>query len=431
MARILLAASSLYGHVRPLAQIGAAFRAAGHDATLLTGQSFRRIADRSDVRLISPAADNDHPAPSSSRRRLRSPAPWVRGRNAILDFFVRPLVAQAVALDAALDRGVNGNGFDAVVADVSFLGVQPLLVSTSSGDRPPVIGISVTPIIARSLDCPPFGTALPPWQGPMGRRRNRQVDWLLQHGPMRVVQRRIDAAVAAWGVRPGDVSFFDAITRFDRVFQLGLRELEYPRSELSSLVEFVGALPTICSCERHPPLALEGGKPIVHVTQGTIDNADHSRLLVPALRALASRGYPVIASTGGVCGASLRAAFGGRPGVQITEFVCYDWLLPQLDLMITNGGYGGVQLAARHGIPLLVAGDTEDKAEVGARVRWSGAGIDLRTGRPSPGRIGKAIDTLLADERYARRTAELAASAQHMGNPLDRIVGGVTELIRS
>jgi UDP:flavonoid glycosyltransferase YjiC (YdhE family) len=56
--------------------------------------------------------------------------------------------------------------------------------------------------------------------------------------------------------------------------------------------------------------------------------------------------------------------------------------------MITNGGYGGVQHALRHGVPVIVAGETADKAEVAARVQYTGAGIDLGTARrprlPSP-----------------------------------------------
>jgi hypothetical protein len=42
--------------------------------------------------------------------------------------------------------------------------------------------------------------------------------------------------------------------------------------------------------------------------------------------------------------------------------------------MVTNGGYGGVQQALANGVPLVVAGDSEDKPEVAARVRWSGTG---------------------------------------------------------
>jgi UDP:flavonoid glycosyltransferase YjiC (YdhE family) len=42
-------------------------------------------------------------------------------------------------------------------------------------------------------------------------------------------------------------------------------------------------------------------------------------------------------------------------------------LLPHVDAMVTNGGYGGVQQALAHGVPLVVTGDSEDKPEVAAR----------------------------------------------------------------
>jgi formate dehydrogenase assembly factor FdhD len=39
-------------------------------------------------------------------------------------------------------------------------------------------------------------------------------------------------------------------------------------------------------------------------------------------------------------------------------------LLPKVDVMVTNGGYGGVQRAVSTGVPLVVAGSTEDELEV-------------------------------------------------------------------
>ena len=58
--------------------------------------------------------------------------------------------------------------------------------------------------------------------------------------------------------------------------------------------------------------------------------------------------------------------------------------------MVTNGGYGAVQRAVSTGVPLVVAGNTEDKPEVAARVAWSGAGINLRTGTPTADRWSAA-----------------------------------------
>ena len=137
---------------------------------------------------------------------------------------------------------------------------------------------------------------------------------------------------------------------------------------------------------------------MVHVTQGTLDNADLGRLLVPAMAAMASDDVLVVATTGGPDPEPLRR---GLPdNVRLERFVPHDRLLPLVDVMVTNGGYGGVQQALAHGVPLVVAGDSEDKPEVAARVRWSGAGIDLRTGKPHPGTIARSVRQVLTDPSY-------------------------------
>ena len=46
----------------------------------------------------------------------------------------------------------------------------------------------------------------------------------------------------------------------------------------------------------------------------------------------------------------------------------YDELLPKTDVFVTNGGYGGVQIALRHGVPIVTSGGKEDKPEVAGRI---------------------------------------------------------------
>jgi UDP:flavonoid glycosyltransferase YjiC (YdhE family) len=58
--------------------------------------------------------------------------------------------------------------------------------------------------------------------------------------------------------------------------------------------------------------------------------------------------------------------------------------------MVTNGGYGGIQFALAHGVPLVVAGETEEKPDIAARVAWSGAG-NLKTGTPSADAVKAAV----------------------------------------
>ena len=91
----------------------------------------------------------------------------------------------------------------------------------------------------------------------------------------------------------------------------------------------------------------------------------------------------------------------------VAEYIPHDLLLPKVDVMVTNGGYGAVQRALSTGVPLVVAGNTEDKPEVAARVAWTGAGINLRTGTPTAGAVRAAVREVLGDGRYLAAAREL------------------------
>ena len=97
----------------------------------------------------------------------------------------------------------------------------------------------------------------------------------------------------------------------------------------------------------------------------------------------------------------------------VAEFIPHDVLLPHVDVMVTNGGYGAVQRALMTGVPLVVAGNTEDKPEVAARVEWVGAGVNLRTGTPSAGAIRRAVRDVLDDEAYRRAARRLKQAYAH------------------
>lgn len=152
---------------------------------------------------------------------------------------------------------------------------------------------------------------------------------------------------------------------------------------------------------------LDGSRPIVHVTQGTIANAAPD-LIAPALEGLATLDVLVVVSTGNRPVDELR--LGTLPAnVRVAEFLPYPELLPKVAVMVTNGGYGGVQLALSHGVPLVVAGASEDKPEVAARVAWSGAGLNLKTGTPTPRAVRDAVRKVLDDSRYRVRARALAS----------------------
>jgi UDP:flavonoid glycosyltransferase YjiC (YdhE family) len=90
--------------------------------------------------------------------------------------------------------------------------------------------------------------------------------------------------------------------------------------------------------------------------------------------------------------------------------------------MITNGGYGGVQNALAHGVPLIVAGTTEDKAEVSARVAWSGAGLNLKTKTPSVDQIWTAVQRLQKEPSFRQKAQLIAAEMGQHDGPLEAAI---------
>jgi UDP:flavonoid glycosyltransferase YjiC (YdhE family) len=60
------------------------------------------------------------------------------------------------------------------------------------------------------------------------------------------------------------------------------------------------------------------------------------------------------------------------------------------------------------GIPLVTAGMTEDKADVNARVAWSGVGLNLATNEPMPEALRAAVRTVLDRPACRMRASQMA-----------------------
>ncbi len=75
--------------------------------------------------------------------------------------------------------------------------------------------------------------------------------------------------------------------------------------------------------------------------------------------------------------------------------------------MVTNGGYGGVHFALTHGVPLVAAGKSEDKAEICARIAWAGVGVNLKTQSPTPSQVSDGVRTVLKDRSYQHKAREM------------------------
>ncbi len=433
MSTVLFALTPITGHVRPALPVMKALADDGHRVLVYTGSKFADVVRRNggeplpmvrgrdidDATLDEWADAQGRPAPGT--RRLQ----WE-----VRNIFIDPIPWYVEDLDVVLAEHAP----DVVVSDHGFI-AGPI----AAGRRHlPSVSISVSPLTVTSRDLAPYGTGLPPARTVLGRVRNAALRLVIGTVVFGAAQRDAVQAVRALGVDTPQGSLFDWVNVLaTKVLDTGVPGLEYPRPDLRVPVEVVGPLlPRGVDAFDAPEWwsdllqAKAAGRPVVLVTQGTVAT-DPARLLLPAIEATRDEDVLVVATTGTFEPDELDVP-GGRPAnLRLARFVPFEHLLPLVDVAVTNGGWGGTQQALAHGVPVIVAGRSEDKAEVGARVRWSGAGLALRTDRltdaVSPERVREGVRTVLADERYARRARELAeVYARHDG--VGRTVRVVTAL---
>jgi MGT family glycosyltransferase len=414
MPEILIASLSPVGHIAPLLNIAQGLVDRGDRVTVLSsadhaakiravGATPRAIPAEADFDLTRLDIDLPGRTKTSGIKRVNFD---------IVRLFVQPMPHQTRVLSELMAQ----TAFDAMIVDAGFFGILPFLLGDPAA-RPPVLVYATTPLMISSRDTAPSGMGLPPSSSALGRLRNRALHLLSQKVLLRQSQNAVNYLLDHLNSRPLPMFILDAGLLGDRYISPTVPEFDYPRSDLPANVRYVGAVhPSPAAGYRLPPwwAELDSDRPVVHVTQGTIDNADLGRLVEPTIEALADEDVIVVVSTGGRDASQLKVAL--PMNTFVAEYIPHDLLLPKVNVMVTNGGYGAVQRALSMGVPLVVAGNTEDKPEVAARVAWTGAGIDLRTGAPTAGAVRAAVRDVLNDGRYlsAARTLE-AAFARRCG----------------
>ncbi len=408
MADILIASLGPLGHIGPLLTVAQGLVNRGDRVTVLTaarhapairgvGATPVALPVEADLDETTLDAENPGRAETSGIRRVNFD---------IVRFFVAPMAHQ----DRALAKLLTQKHFDAVIADYGFFGILPFVLGDRAG-RPPILAYSTTPLMLTSRDTAPSGLGLAPSSTRLGRLRNRALNTLTQRVLLREAQRAANKQLDRLNAPPLPCFILDVGMLCDRLIAPTVTEFDYPRSDLPDTVRYVGAVHPAPTRDFRPPPwwpQLDLDRPVVHVTQGTVDNADLSRLLEPTIEALGDEDVTVVATTGGRDVGLLKMPLPANTFV--AEYVPHDVLLPKVDVMVTNGGYGAVQRALSCGVPLVVAGDTEDKPEVAARVARAGAGINLRTGTPSPGAIRNAVRAVLNDDRYLNGARNLESA---------------------
>ena len=402
----LFAAPPIVGHVNPLLSVVRMLIARGHTATMITGAGFRPAVESSGAAFEALPSEVDTAFIDRSVPVLRAMQPGAeRLLLQLTTRFIDAVPAQHATLDKVLSRG----GFDAVVAGSMFFGALPTMMRRDTG-RTKVICCGMTFLTTERDDEAPICAGIPPAitfeQRVAALAARREADaalWL-------PLMERMDARLAEVGAGPAGATFGNVMAeRADLFLQPSVPGFEYPRAAMPAGVRFVGPLPIPPSDLPDPDWIgdLDDGRRVVLVTQGTVANEDLEELIAPTLTALADASdLLVVVSTGGRDPSRLRGPLPAN--ARVARFLPFDRMLRKVDALVTNAGFGTVSAALAAGVPIVAAGQTEDKAEISARIEWSFAGIDLRTSRPTPTAVRHAVQLVLDGPGCRASAARLA-----------------------
>lgn len=407
MAKIIVAAPPVPGEFGPLLELARALADRGHQITVLSGSLFRAATEEAGLRFEALEGDADYDIRDqiAAREALNLPPGPAQLAHDWIHAFANPMPQEHKALQALLEQDPE----QYLICNVLFLGALPVRYGVP-GLRPAGwVAVSVVGLAISSDDSTFFGpipAADPESAKAANRAANAQFAAALQP-----VQERMTELLREMGATEAyTASFVDGTyTAPDATAVLTVPGFEFHRDDLPATIHLVGALPPQPAGSWEPPAwwaELDGSRPVVVVTQGTLANHDLSQLVEPALAGLADQDVTVVAALGGADPASLSIPVPAN--ARVASYIPFDALLPKASVLITNGGAGGTHQALSAGVPVIIAGETEDKPANAARVAYHGLGINLATATPAPQAVAEATAALLSDGEIRDNVARIA-----------------------
>ncbi|GLZ36316.1 glycosyl transferase [Lentzea sp. NBRC 105346] len=383
MARFVFATHAASAHVSPLIPVARELVSRGHEITWYTGKSHQAKIEQ--VATYAPPTHGQF----TDFERLEQENPEIIDMNRVerSAWFLSEIWAKSTEGQYHDLKAICRPG-DVLLADSGFWAANLL------HEKDGVVWATVcqSPMSIPDPNLPPFGTGWQPGTTDWHRRRDRrghEENMVKVFGPastrINAVRKTLNLPETR-GQKPTPYLFMQAT----------IPSFEYPRTSLPGQVRFIGPLFPDLPKNFTPPdwwHELDTDSPKVLVTQGT-SATNQDDLINPAVEALKNEVDVIVT--------------GQHEKARAARFLPYAELMPKLSAIVTNGGYGTVQQAIAHGLPLVVSGQTEDKPEVCARVHWTGAGIDLKARRPSSRRIRDAVRKVLSDDSYRTKSEELA-----------------------
>ena len=396
MSKILVASVPLSGHVNPAVPIVKLLVSLGHEVYWYCGKHYKNTIEASGARFFpfDKAKDFHDSSISSEFPDLPHNSLLRHASYYIRHVFYDNIHGQHLDLLEILKE------FDAdiLLTDEWFTGAIPLAEKKVL----PWICYCNSPLFYYTDEVPFPGAGIFPSSHIFGINRNRMVNWMVTKLFFAGTHSYINQLRKKEGL--ADMKYFFLINNIflsTLFIKFNTPAFEFSWKELPPSIRFVGPVIPETEDEIHFRWEdqLRQGKPVIFITQGTVNINNYNHLIIPALQALKTSDAMIVVATGSSESEELKKKFASEK-VIIEEYIPYNYIMPYADLIITNGGFGGVITALWHGVPMVVAGSTEDKPEIAARITYCKVGINLKTGRPNPGKIRKAVKKILEDPTY-------------------------------
>ncbi|SIS00251.1 UDP:flavonoid glycosyltransferase YjiC, YdhE family [Williamsia sterculiae] len=400
----MVAAPPVHGETAPVLQMGAELVTRGHDVTALVGTAFADAARHTGAHVVTltGAADFDVRELAARPDRVAlKPGPVQMNWD-----FIHGFAAGIVEQHEAIQRMLDDDPDLVVLSNLLFMGCWPVALG-ASGHRPRRwVAVAANPLLIGDSATTVMGP-VPGLAGDELARANSTANEQFEamFTPTRDAVQRAVGQLGATDQVPGLPGAFYSLP--DAVAALTVHEFDFPRVAPPDSLHYAGILPPRTPTGAITPswwADLDTDTPVVVVTQGTVANEDLNELVVPTLASLAEEEVVVVAALG-----RDPASLGIDPpaNARVADYLPFDELLPRASVLVTNGGFGATQHALACGVPVVVAGATEDKAMVAAHVAHHAVGIDLGTQTPTREQLATAVRDVLRDGSYHRAAQRL------------------------
>lgn len=404
--KILFANIPADGHFGPLTSLAVHLKNAGHDVRWYTGSSYASKIRKLGIPfyLFNKAKEvtvHNIDEVFPERKKIRNHV-----KKIIFDICTY-FIARGTEFYEDIKDINNTFDFDVLVCDSAFTGMS----FVKEKMRKHTVAIGILPLCESSKQLPPPIVGLTPASTLAGKTLHGFLRFLTNYLLFKKPHALINEQFQRLGMSRNGKNLFDVqIDKSTLFLQSGTPGFEYQRDHISPQIHFIGAL---LPYRTDPFFSLNFEDKLIRyeqvllVTQGTFER-DVNKLIVPTIEAFKGTDKLVVVTTAGSHTDKLREQYSAFDNIIIENFIPFSEIMPFADVFISNGGYGGVTQSIINRLPMVVAGIHEGKNEICARVGYFNLGLNLRTETPTPKKLQKAVNEILANPLYKRNLESLS-----------------------